>query len=122
MAKKVNKRKARNGRAAGTSGKRARPRNEPASRPLTANGPTPLGSGYNGLVTQLPYDRLQQVTTYVYDGQNQLTTIQDPGEQLASFPPDAKRVGEEQQGSSRKPKKHESPQKKNNTYPKRKKS
>ena len=63
MAKKVNKRKARNGRAAGTSGKRARPRKEGASRPLTANGGPPLASGYDGLVTQLPYDRLEQVTT-----------------------------------------------------------
>src|SRR5262249_34840361 len=101
-AKKVNKRKVPNRRAGGKSGKRARPRKESASRPLTANGSPPFASGYNGLVIQLPYDRLEQVTTSVYDGQNRLTRTEEPGAHPSLFAPALPNLEEPKQRASRK--------------------
>ena len=102
MAKKVNKRKVPNGRPVGKSGKRARPRKEAASPPPTTGGSLPLTSDRNGVPAQAAYDAMGDVITYVYDGQNRLTRVEDGGEIFATFAPDATRVVDRKPRSPRK--------------------
>ena len=127
MARKVNKRKATNSRPAGKTRQRARTAKKPASRPPTANGSASPTGLCNGLVVQVPYDTvhgpydtLGQVTTDVYDGQNSLTRVEEPGARPSPFAPALQRLKKPKQRPSRKRANAKAPKKTKTSAQKRK--
>ena len=119
MAKKVTKRQARGG-PAGKARNRPRPAKEASSPPPTANGSPPVASANNGLLAEPTRDPLNQTTTYVNDGQNCLTRIEDPFQPLLSLSPDVNSPEARQKRSSRKRENGKTRIKRNNTQQKRK--
>jgi YD repeat-containing protein len=99
MAKKVNKRQAPSGPAAGKAGQRSP---EAASPPPATGGSPPLASCGNGVFAQLPNDTMGEVITYVYDGQNRLTREVDLNPPASSSTPDRQKPRGPKQRASRK--------------------
>jgi hypothetical protein len=100
MAKKVNKRPAPSGPAAGNARRGSRAAKEPARTLLPANGSPPLVCASYAVLAQAPYDTMAEVTTYVYDAQNRLTRIEDPGPAPSPLAPDRQEARGPKQRSS----------------------